>query len=313
MSGEELLASFRSIAAFRLPLPGSGQTDLRHRRLMEIGRQDLGLARLAEAHWDALAILGEAGREPQPGANYGVWASEIPGQELRLESADGQLAISGRKRFCSGAGLVDRALVTIGFPEALLIDVDVRNNAASVCFDESAWKTGAFRETRTATATFDALSVSRERIIGGPGWYVNRLGFWHGACGPAACWAGGAEGLVDYALRQTREDPHTLAHLGAMRAAVWALRSYLDAAGREIDEGADTITSARIRALTVRHLVEQACTDILRRLPRAYGPHPLAFDEDISRRYQELDLYLRQSHAERDLESIGRDLKQQQV
>lgn len=65
-----------------------------------------------------------------------------------------------------------------------------------------------------------------------------------------------------------------------------------------------------IRALTVRHLVEQACTDILRRLARAYGPHPLAMEEDVSRRYQELDLYLRQSHAERDLESLGHALQQ---
>jgi alkylation response protein AidB-like acyl-CoA dehydrogenase len=95
-----------------------------------------------------------------------------------------------------------------------------------------------------------------------------------------------------------------------MQAAVWALRSYLDLAGREIDEEPDKPVEARIRALMVRHLIEQACTDVLRRLPRAYGPHPLAMDADVSRRYQELDLYLRQCHAERDLESLGRDLRQ---
>jgi hypothetical protein len=76
----------------------------------------------------------------------------------------------------------------------------------------------------------------------------------------------------------------------------------LDAAGREIDAGeGDGI----VRALTVRHLVEQACTDVLRRLPRAYGPFPLAMDAEFLRRYEELDLYLRQSHAERDLEALG--------
>jgi hypothetical protein len=48
---------------------------------------------------------------------------------------------------------------------------------------------------------------------------------------------------------------------------------------------------ARIRALTLRHVVEQACTDVLRRIARAYGPRPLAFDCDISRRYQELDMF----------------------
>jgi hypothetical protein len=32
-------------------------------------------------------------------------------------------------------------------------------------------------------------------------------------------------------------------------------------------------------------------------------------NEEVSKRYQEVDLYLRQSHAERDLESLGRASK----
>jgi hypothetical protein len=83
----------------------------------------------------------------------------------------------------------------------------------------------------------------------------------------------------------------------------------LASAAREIDAQPTDVSQARVRARIVRHLIEVMSTDILRRLARAYGPHPLAIDEDISRRYQELDLYLRQSHAERDLEALGRDLK----
>ena len=58
--------------------------------------------------------------------------------------------------------------------------------------------------------------ITEADIIGGPGWYLDRPGFWHGACGPAACWASGAIELVDFAMRQKREDAHTLAHLGAI-------------------------------------------------------------------------------------------------
>jgi hypothetical protein len=94
-----------------------------------------------------------------------------------------------------------------------------------------------------------------------------------------------------------------------MQASVWALRCFLDTAGDEIDEMQSDASSARTRALILRHLVEQACTDVLRRLPRAYGPQPLAMNKDVLMRYQELDLYLRQSHAERDLESLGRALR----
>jgi hypothetical protein len=35
----------------------------------------------------------------------------------------------------------------------------------------------------------------------------------------------------------------------------------------------------------------------------------LGLAEAISRQYQELDLYLRQSHGERDLEILGTDVK----
>ncbi len=56
----------------------------------------------------------------------------------------------------------------------------------------------------------------------------------------------------------------------------------------------------------VRHLVERAATDVLDRFGRATGPALLAFDAAVARRHAELTLYIRQCHAERDLEAIGR-------
>ena len=300
----KLIATLKTMLADPMPLPGAGETALRHRRLMDIGVQDLSLARLAEGHWDAVAILAEAGRMPVAGAIYAVWASEIPGRSLTLDARTS--ALSGEKMFCSGAQLVDRALITVGSSQPLLLEVDLRREAAFIRYDDSAWKTAAFAETRTSTTCFEAVPVSPDDFVGDKGWYLRRPGFWQGACGPAACWVGGAIGLVDYAMRQSRDDAHTLAHLGAMQAAAWAMRTYLLAAGNEIDADPAGVHAAHLRALTVRHLVEQGCTDILRRLPRAYGPRPMAMEESVSRRYQELDLYLRQSHAERDLEALGR-------
>jgi alkylation response protein AidB-like acyl-CoA dehydrogenase len=276
--------------------------------LMSIGREDLSLARLAEAHFDAVAILAEAGRQPHPGAIYAVWASEIPGHSMTLERKSNMVLVRGEKMFCSGAGLVDRALVTVPLPDHRLVDLDLGNAESTIGFDFSAWKTSAFSEVRTSKMFVDGAVCSASDIVGEPRWYLERPGFWHGACGPAACWAGGAEGIVDYAMQQRRTDPHTLAHLGAMHASVWAMKSVLATAAREIDDDPLDVSRARVRARTVRHLVEVMSTDILRRLARAYGPHPIAMDESISRRYQELDLYLRQFHAERDLEALGRDL-----
>lgn len=304
----QLLATLRETVGTPLPAPGRGETPARHRALMAIGRRDLSLARLAEAHLDAVAILHEAGRKPVHGALYGVWASERPGQELSLTAGAAGYVLNGCKHFCSGAGLLDRVLVTVGSRNPQLVDVDLKQTHQEMEVDLSGWQTAAFSATNTRTVTFHKVVVAHEELIGGPGWYLDRPGFWHGACGPAACWAGGAEGLLDYALQQGPQDPHGLAHLGAMHAAIWSAKAALELSGRQIDADPADAVAGRVIARTVRHLVEQAATEVLRRVPRAFGPRPLAFDARISRRYHELDLYLRQCHAERALEALGRDV-----
>ncbi len=302
---QSFAARVREVCAEPLPLPAGGHTTQRHLRLLEIAREDLSLARLAEAHFDAIAILAEAGRAPIPAALYGVWASELPGKSLTLTETPSGLLINGTKMFCSGAGLIDRALITVGAPDPFLIDLDLRAHSDTLSIDTAAWKPSAFALTNTATVTFANTPAARKDILCERNWYLTRPGFWHGACGPAACWAGGAVGLVDYALQQSRSDPHTLAHLGALQSAAWSLRSILTTAGNKIDADPTGAAAAHQRALIVRHLVEQHATDILTHLGRAYGPHPLAFNEPISQRVQELTIYLRQCHAERDLAALG--------
>jgi alkylation response protein AidB-like acyl-CoA dehydrogenase len=297
LTREALIARVREVIAEPVALPGKGHTAERHQHLFEVGCEDLSLARLVEAHWDAVAILAEA----EPGSLYGVWAAEASDKVLRTDG----LCMTGKKPSCSGSGIVDRALVTVKEPEARLVDVDLRLSNDRISFDDSAWKTSAFAETRTDLATFESVEVKDTEIIDDAGFYLQRPGFWHGACGPAACWAGGAAGLLHWALEQKRDDPHTLVHLGGMKATIWSMQAILRTAGDEIDAAWNDMDAAQIRALSVRRTIEQGCTDLMRRLTRAYGPHPLAMDETIGRRYQELDLYVRQSHAERDLEVLG--------
>lgn len=306
MSLEARMRRLMEAGRLDLPVPGRGETPRRHRMLAAFGREDLSIARLAEAHTDAVAILAEAGKRAAPGVLYGVWASEIPDQPLRMECAAGRMTVEGTKMFCSGAGIVDRALVTVRVPDHRLLNVDLRAHDATVGFCDCGWIAQAFAETHTATAKFSGTPIGEHDIVGSPGWYLDRPGFWHGACGPAACWAGGAMGLVDWARQHCSDNPHARAHLGAMESAVWAMEACLDAAGREIDADPVNQEAAHRRALSLRHTIEQGCMEILQRFGRTFGPRPLAFDEAISRRYQELELYVRQSHAERDLEELGK-------
>jgi hypothetical protein len=273
MTTGELKARLVAIVSQELPLPGGGRTAERFSLIADTAREDLSLAKLAEAHWDAVAILAEAGRAPEPDMLYAVWASEIPGQSLRLERTTEGYQLSGSKPFCSGIGMVDRALVTVGLPEQQLVEVDLRRNQECIEADLDTWKVDAFRATQTGSITFLDSWLSSSAPVGTPGWYVERPGFWHGACGPAACWAGGVAGLLDYARNRKREDPHTLAHLGAMQASVWGMYSLLKQAGDEVDGAPGDVTAGQIRALQLRQLIEQMGTEIIQRFSRAYGPY----------------------------------------
>jgi hypothetical protein len=277
------------------PPPGAGRTPDRHRWLLELARTgDVGTARLAEAHLDAVAILAEAGARPQPGCLYGVWASESASEPCVTGGS-----VRGTKRFCSGLGIVDRALVTVrAEPEDLLIDVD----ASSVVAPAASWGSPALRSTATGDADLGGAAFS---IVGTAAWYLARPGFWHGACGPAACWAGAAIGLVDVAVRNRDDDPHRQAQVGALVSAQWAMTALLEQAGREIDAEPADRRRAELRARALRHTIERASTDVADRFSRAFGPRPFVTDEAVAQRHADLHLYLRQHHGERELGEIA--------
>jgi len=292
-----------------LPPPGAGSTYKRHQALLEFGRTDLSLARIAEAHTDALAILVEDNSVATAGKLYGVWASDGPGSLLSAHrSGRKTLVLNGTKRYCSGAKLLDAALVTAHEADRVIL-LNVPLNAPGITIDDSGWASPAFASTATATVNFEAVTLQQTDIVGSPNWYLTRPGFWHGALGPAACWAGGAIGLIDAARKSHKRDPHAQAQLGALEAAEWGFHAILSEAGRQIDaDPLDSTRQARRHALMARHLIERMCTDVLDRFGRATGPQLLAFDSAVAQRYAELTLYIRQCHAERDLAAIPEQL-----
>lgn len=288
--------------------PGDGQTSDRLITLFELARtRPVSVARLAEAHTDAVAILHEAGREPQPSSLYGVWASAGSEDVRVLTAPDGAQQLRGVKPFASGLRIIDRALVTVvdeSSGERLLYDVELDHPTVHSKTDQ--WVCDALRDSATGAAEFVDHDVSPTDTVGGPGWYLDRVGFWHGASAPAACWAGAVAGLLDAAEDLVDDDPHRRAHLGALRADTWAMRAVLSTAGHQIDERPDEIESARSRAYAVRHIVERLATDVLDRFGRAFGPRPFATNAEVSQRWADSHLYLRQHHGERDLAELGR-------
>ncbi|MGH3094501.1 MAG: acyl-CoA dehydrogenase [Streptosporangiales bacterium] len=289
-----------------LPYPAGGNTPARLAALRTLGRLDLTLGRLAEAHTDAAAILAELGGDPPArGTLWGVWAADPPHQRLGARHDASGWRLDGVKPWCSGAAACTHGVVSAHADDGYRLFV-VDTADPSVRPVEGTWPAYAMPGSDSRSLRFDGAPAA---VLGGPGAYLDRPGFWYGAIGVAAVWLGGAEGVADalhgaHARRPLHE--HALAHAGAVDAALHAARVVVERAGAEIDaDPKDADGQACVRALRTRAVVESAATDTVERVGRALGAAPLALDRAHGRRVADLALYLRQSHAERDLADLG--------
>ncbi|MFM0084689.1 acyl-CoA dehydrogenase [Paraburkholderia sediminicola] len=291
-----------------IPLPGHGQTLVRWRALAAVAACDLGLVKLFEGHTDALAILAELhGPTPPLGSRWGVWAAEPPDARVqaskratRTDDA-GQLYLSGTKAWCSGAAVVSHALVTAWLDgEPVLAAVAM--NHTSISIDASKWQAVGMHATASADVSFDRTPAT---LVGAAHAYVRRPGFWHGGAGIAACWYGAAS-KIGRTLREAsmqRADAHRLAHLGAVDVALAGAAAVLHEAAAHID--ANPHADSRREAMRARLIVEEAATAVMSHATRTLGAGPLCRDARFARALADLPVFLRQSHAERDLAALG--------
>jgi alkylation response protein AidB-like acyl-CoA dehydrogenase len=287
-----------------LPLPGSGRTRERWAAFADLAGEDLSVARLAEGHADAVAILAElGGPDPPRGSRWGVWAAHPPGPKLDAYHERGGWRLRGMKRYCSGARCCTHALVTAAAPDGMRLFAVTAATLAPVL---GSWPATGMAGSDTLDVDFGDVPAQPVGIAGA---YVERPGFAHGGAGVAACWYGGARAVgrtLLSAAGQRDVGPHALAHLGAVDIALGSVRMALDAAAGEIDaDPADLKGAGRVRALRVRALADAAAAEVMDRTGRALGAGPLCLDEAHSRRVADLTVYIRQHHAERSLAELG--------
>ena len=291
-----------------LPLPGGGGTSGRWAALARLGRRDLCLARLAEGHADAVAILAEAGREPQPNALYGVWASRSSGTGASVRSQGGKYHISGNVRFCSGAGYLDRALVVAALADldaSLLLEVDLAR--PGVRPKPESWPALGMDASASLDVAFDDVVLAKEAAIGPDGFYTRRCGFALGGAGVAAVWLGGAAGIVDSALAtwssSMSPDPHRLAHVGALHTFLASTDAMLLLASEAVDSEPGRDHDLLVQ--TCRSAAERTAREVIDIVPRLVGPGPLCRDRRLAQRLTDLQVYVRQHHGEADLAALG--------
>jgi len=300
----------------RLPLPGQGRTLDRWRLLAAVAQRDLGLVKLFEGHTDALAILAELhAPAPPAGSRWGVWAAEAPDMRLRIERREGEdidpdeVLLSGTKAWCSGAAALSHALVTCRDSADRPRLVAVALDQPGIRISTRNWHAVGMAATASADVHFEHVSA---HLVGAPGAYLSRPGFWHGGGGIAACWFGAAQGLARalHAAAHEKRDGHRSAHLGAVDVALDGAAAVLRETAAWIDRSprADPIRPI----LRARLHVEQAASTILEHACRSLGAGPMCRNEAFARCVADLPVFLRQSHAERDLAALGDLLAQQE-
>lgn len=310
-----------------IPLPGHGRTLERWKLLSAVAAAHGAVAiKLFEAHADALAILAEVGQAaPAPGTRWAVWAAEPPDARVRMSGIPGgrgqahhalaasagmprhatPVRLHGRKAWCSGASQVSHALLTCwddaGAARLVVIDV----HAPGVTVTADGWHAVGMRDTGSGDVVLEDCAAL---CLGGPGAYCDRPGFWQGGAGIAACWYGAAIPLALAVRDRVRrgKDPHGAAHLAAIDGDLHAAAALLCETAAWID--AHPATDAFTPAMRVRAVVEAAVQRVIHRAGNVLGAGPLCRNDRLARLYADLPVFMRQSHAERDLAALGERL-----
>lgn len=270
-----------------------------------VGGADLSLGRIWEGHINAAQLVhayGDPGqraalaRDLEAGRVFGVWNTE-PAPGMRIEpAAGGRRRLSGAKSFATGAGHLDRALITArdgdGAKRMVLVDMAGLDERA----DLSGWRVRGMRGTVSGVFDFDRIEVGEEALIGGPNDYEREPRFTAGAWRFCAVQLGAAEALVrhlrDHLLATGKaDDPLQRARFGAAATGVRSAGCWVARAAQIAERGEDDAVPL---ALMTRGVVEDACLRAMEAAARGAGTAAFFEGSRIDRISRDLGLYLRQ-------------------
>ncbi len=295
--------------------------------LKTFGRGNLAVGRLYEGHANAVQLI-ETFATPQQiervagdirhGCRCAVWNTEGEGG-VQVESIGGRrVRLRGGKTFASGAGQIERPLITGALPDGgwqmMLLPAD----RVQLAVDPNSWQPLGMRATASFTVDVTGVELDPEDLIGAPGDYYRAPWFQAGAVRFAAVQLGGAQALLDHARGELRQrdrtaDPHQRTRFGAAGLAVESAALWLRAAAGLADRSplggaspgdvTDEIMVAY--ANLCRTAVERACLDVLEAVERGVGARALLRPHPVERIGRDLTLYLRQPAPDDVLASAG--------
>jgi alkylation response protein AidB-like acyl-CoA dehydrogenase len=274
-----------------------------------IGRGNLAVGRLVEAHMNALKLVCAYGdtdavraacADSADGHLFGLW---VTGEGLRLQAG----VLQGGKDIGSGAGFVTRALVTVNAggasPVMMLADVSAGRVAGTYM------RLTGMRAACNAAMDLDGLAAGP--AIGAPGDYLRQPVFSGGAWRTSAVTLGGIEALVEAVVtalvrRGRADDPYQLARIGRLKLEVHTAHLWLRQAApmAECDAAAPDVVVAFVNLARVA--VERAGLEAVQLAQQCLGLSGMVRGQPAERIMRDLATYLRQPAGDEALTEAAR-------
>jgi alkylation response protein AidB-like acyl-CoA dehydrogenase len=329
-SGDESSFPANDVAALeqggllRAPFPGelggeglaggpSAAHDLFH-VLRALGGGSLSLGRLYEGHVNAVALvarygtieqLGVLAGPPGTGALLAVWNTDDGREPLRLVAERDGWRLIGCKVLCSGAGFIERPLVTARDESGRFLMVVPRLRRGERA-DLAAWTPTGMQASATGRVDFTGLHVTDGDIVGDDDDYHRQPAFSGGAWRFLAVQLGAMETVLDLCRRQHTntgrgKDPHQAARFGQAAIAVETARLWSERAAF-LAEVSNKDAEATVAYVNLARLaVERAALDLMELVQRSIGLSSFIRPHPIERVIRDLSTYLRQPAPDRAL------------
>lgn len=291
----------------KIPHPASGITNInaemsgtfiRWQILAYVSSIDLTIAKWFESHLDALSILHEISYGKADQGLWAVWAAEGHSNPIRYEQGE----VIGTKAWCSGANIVDHALMTYRNTDGHAQLLAVNMHQSGIEIDNGEWQAVGMQATDTATVQFHKVSASQ---VGTANDYLQRVGFWYGAAGVAACWYGATTYLANYLISAYQQKPndYKAMYLGQISTDLVVTQQYFYHVADLIDTAPKLSHELAIRQL--RSQVEKVARQTMEAVGQALGAAPFCCNAHFARLLADLPVFIRQSHGAFDLQKIG--------
>jgi alkylation response protein AidB-like acyl-CoA dehydrogenase len=282
-----------------------------------LGEGSLPVARLYEAHINALQLICrygtgdlaiQAARDAAAGHLFALWVTDPGKDHLALKPRKNSFLLEGTKAFCSGAGMVTRALVTAATNTGTqMLIVQLEAHARVIPSDI---KLGGMRAAVTGCMNFSGMPVEAASLVGVEGDYLREPVFSAGAWRGSAAALGGLAALVkfhrDEMLARRRDtDPYQRMRFGQLliqyeTARLWMQKAALRAC-LEVEPPDAIIAYVNLARLAV----EAASLEAMRLTQRSLGLGAFMAGTKVELLCRDLATYLRQPAPDEALDKAA--------